>query len=65
MRNFQDTFETLKRSFICDFSICMTVPLNFVTNISCFDKEARGYAFYFVEIHSKNEETLKLEFILI
>ena len=27
MRNFQDTFETLKRSFISTFSICMTVPL--------------------------------------
>ena len=29
MRNFQDTFETLKRSFISAFSICMTVPLIF------------------------------------
>ena len=28
MRNFQDTFESLKRSFISAFSICMTVPLN-------------------------------------
>ena len=27
MRNLQDTFETLKRSFISAFSICMTVPL--------------------------------------
>ena len=27
MRNFQDTFETRKRSFINAFSICMTVPL--------------------------------------
>ena len=27
MPNFQDTFETRKRSFISDFSICMTVPL--------------------------------------
>ena len=27
MRNFQDIFETLKRSFISPFSICMTVPL--------------------------------------
>ena len=27
MRKFQDTFETLKRSFISVFSICMTVPL--------------------------------------
>ena len=28
MRNFQDTFETLKRSFISAFTIYMTVPLN-------------------------------------
>ena len=27
MRNFQDTFETRKRSFISAFSILMTVPL--------------------------------------
>ena len=27
MRNFQDTFETRKRSFISAFSICTTVPL--------------------------------------
>ena len=27
MRNFQDTLETRKRSFISTFSICMTVPL--------------------------------------
>ena len=30
MRNFQDTFETNKRSFISAFSICMTVPLRLV-----------------------------------
>ena len=30
MRNFQDTFETLKRSFISAFSICMTVHLSHV-----------------------------------
>ena len=28
MRNFQDTFETRKRSFITALSICMTVPLS-------------------------------------
>ena len=27
MQKFQDTLETRKRSFICTFSICMTVPL--------------------------------------
>ena len=27
MRNFQDTPEPCKRSFISSFSICMTVPL--------------------------------------
>ena len=30
MRNFQDTFETCKRSSIGAFSICMTVPLSFL-----------------------------------
>ena len=28
MQSSQDTFETLKRSFISVFSICMTLPLN-------------------------------------
>ena len=28
MRNFQDTFETRKQSFVSAFLICMTVPLN-------------------------------------
>ena len=28
MRNFMDTFETRKRSFISAFAICMTVPLS-------------------------------------
>ena len=42
MRNFQDTFETPKRSFINTFSICVTVPLRtlpdgcFCTNITAF-----------------------------
>ena len=27
MRNFEDTFETRKRSLFSAFSICMTVPL--------------------------------------
>ena len=31
MRNFNDTFETRKRSYISAFSICMTVLL--ITNI--------------------------------
>ena len=30
MRNFQNTFEKLKRSFVSAFAICMTVPLIFV-----------------------------------
>ena len=42
MRNFQDTFETPKQSFIGAFSICVTVPLRtlldgcFCTNITAF-----------------------------
>ena len=27
MRNFQDTYETRKRSFVNAFTICITVPL--------------------------------------
>ena len=27
MRNFQDTFETRKRSFISNVAICVTIPL--------------------------------------
>ena len=32
MQNFEDAIETLKRSFISIFSICMTVPLNVRSN---------------------------------
>ena len=32
MRNFQDTLETRKESFITAFSICMTVPLSILTS---------------------------------
>ena len=38
MRNFQDTFETSKRSFINDFSICMTVPLTMKTLLVAIQK---------------------------
>ena len=34
MQNFQDAFETRKRSCISVFSICMTVPLNSLNNRS-------------------------------
>ena len=37
MQNFQDIFETHKRSFISDFSICMTVPLTIFTKDSILD----------------------------
>ena len=33
MRNFQDTFEARKRSFISGFSVCMNVPLMFYEQI--------------------------------
>ena len=37
IRNFQDTFETLKQSFISIFSICMTVSLrNTSVSMKCF-----------------------------
>ena len=34
MRNFQDTFETRKRSFISAFSICMPIPLNSMHSVN-------------------------------
>ena len=45
MRNFQDTFETRKRSFISTFSICMTVPLmeNFIFCAVSVFQARRGY----------------------
>ena len=33
MRNFQDIFETRKRSFISAFSICMTVPVTLLWRV--------------------------------
>ena len=33
MQNFQDTFETHKRSFINNFSICMTAPIMIEINL--------------------------------
>ena len=40
MRNFQDNFETRKRSFISAFSICMTVPLrkSITDDLICHEK---------------------------
>ena len=39
MRNFQDTFETRKRSFISAFSNRMTVPLSKSVTHKCNDKD--------------------------
>ena len=37
MQNFQDTFETRKRSLINALSVCMTVPLNCsVISVTCY-----------------------------
>ena len=38
MRNFQDAFETSKRSFISAFSIYMTVPLKSLSNPFIFSE---------------------------
>ena len=51
MRNFQDTFETPKRSFICAFSICMTVPLNFYGHLFCRDKTLNFFYDYVIEVY--------------
>ena len=49
MQNFQDTFETRKRSFISAFSICMTVPLITTMQVS---RNSRSYVFYIKQKHS-------------
>ena len=36
MQNFQDTFKTRNESFICAFSICLTVPLKIDSNTGVF-----------------------------
>ena len=36
MRNFQNTFETPKRSLISVFSICMTCTFNYTSEKLCF-----------------------------
>ena len=51
MRNFQDTFETRKQSFISFFSICMTVPLNMLQVISAsysFNKTTSAYQIHII-----------------
>ena len=45
MRNFQDTFETRKRSFISAFSICMAVPLNLENNF-CLSENRLQFTIY-------------------
>ena len=53
MRNFQGTFKTLKQSFICAFSICMTVR---------FDKMMIGSSLSGTDIEIfKKERTLCLQ----
>ena len=50
MRNFQDTFETRKQSFISVFSICMAAPLMItkVNYCSALDKTNRSRKVYIV-----------------
>ena len=53
MRNFQDTFETRKRSFISAFSICMTVPLNVSLGNEFDKKSSNSLLLYFSKYFSK------------
>ena len=54
MQNFQDTFETRKRSFISAFSICMTVPLTLV-NYFCKNLSIlKLYSIYKTKQHTIN-----------
>ena len=45
MWNFQDTFETRKRSFISAFSICMTVPLIGTFSIGTISKLLKHFLY--------------------
>ena len=45
MRNFQDTFETRKRSFIGAFPVCMTVPLMQLIDQISFNINTRNKLF--------------------
>ena len=42
MNNFQDTFKTVKRSFIIAFSICMIVPLIMICIITTLEATPGG-----------------------
>ena len=55
MQNFQDAFESHKRSFISAFSVCITVPLilRIIELFICKDSEI------FVYKHTKIIEQLK------
>ena len=61
MRNFQDTFETCKRSFIIAFSICMTVPL---TNL-IFRLRFVTVPHFSLKIFNKLKTSLEARFLLI
>ena len=55
MRNFKDTFQKRKRSFIKAFSVCMTVPLKMVKinrkslicKSFCIPQQFQFYAFVY------------------
>ena len=57
MRNFQDTFETRKRSFISAFSIGMTVPLIGVHSIIFLPLP---YIYVQIGVHSKKKTYLDI-----
>ena len=50
MRNFQDTFETRKQSFISSFLICMIVPLR----LSC--RRHLSYKNQSIDLLSKSKD---------
>ena len=49
MGNFNDTFETRKRSFVSPFSICMIIPLrNFKVKLSITNHNNENYRKIFI-----------------
>ena len=62
MRNFQNAFETRKRSFVNAFSICMIVPLNDLYDTTCIPVGTRycGDIGFLLDLH-RDIDQLRIE----
>ena len=60
MRDFQDTFETCKLSFIIALSICMTVPLKSPANYTKLHFSVRAFVVFSSEINRLSMARLEI-----